>query len=236
MASQKLLAASCLLCLLVLYLFRDSKRPAQDLPLSENPGSPRSPGAITGSFEDRAQIPFQWRQLEAGGYRAYISRLRQIGCPDRTVHDIVAGDVERLYASRRFQLHLGGSGSGPWSLAEETRLIAHLCGEEVGAALSTEATVSEANGAATSEEPVFTYPLAFAVSETELLDEGQLEALEELRQQFMLEVGGANQNPDDPAYGDRWLKAQPEIDALVPGLLGRQAFLRLQLGSSASSP
>src|SRR2546426_2113445 len=35
---------------------------------------------------------FRWRQLETEDYRAYIARLRAIGCPEQTIRDIVIAD------------------------------------------------------------------------------------------------------------------------------------------------
>jgi hypothetical protein len=45
---------------------------------------------------------FHWGQLESEDYRTYIERLRAIGCPDQTIHDIIIADVDRLLAP---QLH-----------------------------------------------------------------------------------------------------------------------------------
>ncbi len=41
---------------------------------------------------------FQWSQLESEDYRAYINRLRSIGCPEETIRDIVIADLEKLMA------------------------------------------------------------------------------------------------------------------------------------------
>src|ERR1051325_7868593 len=39
---------------------------------------------------------FRWTQLESEDYRAYIARLRSIGCPEQTIRDIVIADVDKL--------------------------------------------------------------------------------------------------------------------------------------------
>jgi hypothetical protein len=63
------------------------------------------------------------------------------------------------------------------------------------------------------------------------LTEQQMQVVQELRQQFMDEVGGPNQDPADPAYRERWLKAQPEMDANLRGMLGITVFENFQLAA-----
>ncbi len=43
---------------------------------------------------------FRWRQLETEDYRAYITRLRAIRCPEQTIRDIVIADLDKLMAPR----------------------------------------------------------------------------------------------------------------------------------------
>ncbi len=43
---------------------------------------------------------FRWAQLESEDYRAYIARLRNIGCPEQTIRDIVIADVDKLLAPK----------------------------------------------------------------------------------------------------------------------------------------
>ena len=43
---------------------------------------------------------FRWAQLESEDYRAYIDRLRSIGCPEQTIRDIVIADVDKLLAPK----------------------------------------------------------------------------------------------------------------------------------------
>jgi hypothetical protein len=60
------------------------------------------------------------------------------------------------------------------------------------------------------------------------LDPEQLSAVAELRERFVDAVGGPNADPSDPAYAERWQKAQPENDLLLRGLIGINAFMRFQ--------
>jgi LysM repeat protein len=44
---------------------------------------------------------FNWDQVESPDYPVYIARLREIGCPEETIHDIVIADVNKLFAAKR---------------------------------------------------------------------------------------------------------------------------------------
>ncbi len=43
---------------------------------------------------------FRWVQLESEDYRAYINRLRSIGCPEQTIRDLVIADLDKLLAPK----------------------------------------------------------------------------------------------------------------------------------------
>jgi hypothetical protein len=43
---------------------------------------------------------FDWHQVESEDYRRYMANLRAVGCPDKTVKDIVIADVNDLFSSR----------------------------------------------------------------------------------------------------------------------------------------
>lgn len=44
--------------------------------------------------------PFDWRLVESTNYHSYILNLRNIGCPERTIRDIVIADVNALFDSK----------------------------------------------------------------------------------------------------------------------------------------
>jgi len=44
---------------------------------------------------------FDWRQVESPDYKQYIANLRAIGCPEKTIKEIVTADVKDLFATRR---------------------------------------------------------------------------------------------------------------------------------------
>lgn len=42
-----------------------------------------------------------WNELESDNYNVYIANLRDIGCPEQTIRDIIIADVNALYARRK---------------------------------------------------------------------------------------------------------------------------------------
>ncbi|KAF0176771.1 MAG: Peptidoglycan-binding LysM [Limisphaerales bacterium] len=48
--------------------------------------------------------PFHWSALESPDYATYAANLRAVGCPERTLRDILLPDIEKLYAERERQL------------------------------------------------------------------------------------------------------------------------------------
>jgi hypothetical protein len=43
---------------------------------------------------------FQWSEIESTNYPVFIRNLRLIGCPERTIRDIIVADVDDLYVQR----------------------------------------------------------------------------------------------------------------------------------------
>src|SRR2546423_7433802 len=52
------------------------------------------------NFVVRRQF-FSWREVESADYPTYVANLRDIGCPEQTVRDIIIADVNALYARKR---------------------------------------------------------------------------------------------------------------------------------------
>src|ERR1017187_3904462 len=44
---------------------------------------------------------FSWRDVESPDFTTYIANLRDIGCPEQTIRDIIIADVNLLYSRRR---------------------------------------------------------------------------------------------------------------------------------------
>jgi hypothetical protein len=47
--------------------------------------------------------PPAWRTVESEDYKRYIANLRAIGCPEKTIRDIIVADVNELYQQRFLQ-------------------------------------------------------------------------------------------------------------------------------------
>lgn len=44
---------------------------------------------------------FSWREVESPDYPTYIANLRDIGCPEQTIRDIIIADVNAIYSRKR---------------------------------------------------------------------------------------------------------------------------------------
>ncbi|CAN5763575.1 hypothetical protein BH11VER1_BH11VER1_29840 [soil metagenome] len=63
-----------------------------------------SPPAISKLSKAASENKFHWSELESEDYNVYIARLRNIGCPESTIRDIVQGELHASYAEKRQQL------------------------------------------------------------------------------------------------------------------------------------
>lgn len=74
------------------------------------------------------------------------------------------------------------------------------------------------------------YPTSLIEPPKEMdLTPAQEQKLDDLALQFLDDVGGADQEPDDPAYRDRWNQAVPENDSQYKLFFGSVAFVQQQL-------
>jgi len=201
---------------------------------------------------------FLWSRLESRDYSAYIRNLQRIDCPAPTLRAIVTADVHAHYdvRSRQLEQKLAGLQSGSWSVqlqslseqqsvqaelqqlprAEATE-IASLLGDNLmaegitTAAPDPSAAANQNQTGPANELPQM--PLVFQTVDFSVLhlNEEQLQAVSELRQNFLDEIGGPGQNPNDPTYLERWQKSQPAVDDQLRGLLGTGTFQDLQLAA-----
>jgi hypothetical protein len=193
--------------------------------------------------------PFRWSQLESADYRAYVKNLRGIGCPEPTIRAIVAADVHNLYNAKYEQLDqkLTALNSAPLSTRlasykEQQALEAELQklpGEEASTAAglqaqepppaATQVAARTSLGNPLNKAPVL--PLVFQnVDLAQLnLNDQQIQAITDLRKQFVDQIGGPNQNPNDPNYLQQWQLTQPESDDILKGYLGIDKFMQYQI-------
>jgi hypothetical protein len=48
----------------------------------------------------KAAEPFDWRTVESEDYKQYVANLRAIGCPEKTLRDLIMADVTDLFRQR----------------------------------------------------------------------------------------------------------------------------------------
>jgi hypothetical protein len=230
----------------------DSRQDQQPAGGTDRLSAPAPPGA-----EGK---PFHWSQLESPDYRSYVANLRGIGCPEQTIRDIITADLDGLYATRReaLQRKLAAAESSTASLAarhgietalaslrdEEAATLAALLGPgtspnqtapepsptQVAAGLSSTATRRR-----TTEATEVSTPLVFQEADVTALklNNREVQAMSDLKQMFMDQIGGPDQDPNDAGYRERWLKAQPVIDNMTRGMIGVNAFQNYQLATRA---
>jgi hypothetical protein len=121
---------------------------------------------------------------------------------------------------------------------EEASLSGAVLGPEAGVAPGPVETAAEAPAASrslrqNSPDAVVAMPLVFQGVDLAALelDSGQSQAIEDLRQRFVEEIGGPNQDPTDAAYRERWQQSQPENDGLLRGFIGVRAWQDYQLAA-----
>lgn len=172
---------------------------------------------------------FQWDQVESDDYRVYIANLRGIGCPEETVRDIITADVDKLYATRRQQwerahpndtLDTINEGLGQLK-AEEDSVLQTLLGSSASQAASAAPTPARVRRGPPADDTVRMPLILQPVDSSSMrLTDAQAQELDALRANFIQEVGGTNQDPNDPAYRQRWVRAQHNADLLMAGELG----------------
>lgn len=202
--------------------------------------------------------PFRWTQLESQDYRTYVRNLRAFGCPEATLRAIVVADVDRRY-NRKFdelerQISDLGTNSLPEQLAtlnlqeslrrklqtlpaEEADEINDMLSYNPAPATTVAATPPPARQAQRSPRATpLAMPLIFQQVDTATvnLNPAELQGIADLRQRFWNEIGGPNQDPADPAYHQRWQQAQPEIDNMLRGMIGKAAFQQYQTAAARS--
>ncbi len=198
-------------------------------------------------------LRFRWEQLESADYRAFVANLRKVGCPEQTVRDIIVADVHNLYAPKCLELQAKLSAQGESQRArqpdfgqaleadsqklhdEEADVVATLLGSQSSGKYSSAENLQKATalprplGRDPADQPV-PLPLVFQRMDPGLrLDRSQTEVLENLRRRFLEEIGGRNQDPNDPVYFERWQAAQRKSDDLLQSFLGGEFFVNYQL-------
>src|SRR5207249_7580991 len=91
------LGASIMLAVVLVLSARHMSQMLSSQSLTVAAYSPGQPGT---NVVLRRQF-FSWREVESDDYPTYIANLRDIGCPEQTIRDIIIADVNGLYTRRR---------------------------------------------------------------------------------------------------------------------------------------
>ena len=109
MSLQRLLMISILanlVCFVGLFWLstdrQSSTEPSQPVPA----GEPVSSGQAIGQAAPPERIVreverFRWSQIESDDYKEYIQNLRDIGCPEETIRNLVKQDLDKYYDQRK---------------------------------------------------------------------------------------------------------------------------------------
>ncbi len=233
------LNASLGLALLLLVSFRREARVENAKPSAVSITSPGAPTALESSGPRKEQeAPFRWSQLESTNYGTYIANLRSIDCPEQTIADIITADVRALYSGKRRELQERYRTNGAqtpeaeWGLQCLRNDEASLLWALLAAPVTPDTGGSSETGVpARVADALVSVPLVWRQVDLSALglNASQFQAIADLRERFIGEIGGANQDPNDPAYRERWIKAQPQTDRLLQGVIGLRAYQNYEL-------
>jgi hypothetical protein len=179
--------------------------------------------------------PFRWGQLlsKNDDYRDFVANLRAGGCPEPTVEDIVRGDAERAFYAKRAELNVDGTESGPWSAQAQIQLVAYLLGQSATQEVAADTAPLSPTARRRQPTPVQTVSMPIVMQNIDLaalgLTNDQKQMIAEVRRNFLEQVGGTNQNPNDPAFLARWQQAQIEADTRLQATLGYQVYMQCQI-------
>jgi hypothetical protein len=245
----KLLFSASVILNFVLVVFLITSTIRSKTPRAEVPAQASVTKAVSIPATSMQEPPrsITWNKITSPEYANYISNLRALGCPERTIRWIIASemstgnqpgaaDVASLTPLQQEQLQqfLGAppvtDGKVPVSPAGGAADVSFdEQGVVTNSPLSQISTTNgnATNGAVTAEAaPAPQFPLAFymqAGPRAELAPE-QKNALQSLIKSFTDQVGGSNQNPTDPAYLTRWQDAQPISDGIFRAQFGYAAY------------
>ncbi|MGV3772300.1 MAG: hypothetical protein ACO1QB_05320 [Verrucomicrobiales bacterium] len=92
------LGVNLLLAVLIYCLARETA--ALDSSAASAAAMVRAPEKVLKTNVVVRRLPIAWADLESTDFRKYIQNLRAIGCPERTVRDIIVAEVDDLFAER----------------------------------------------------------------------------------------------------------------------------------------
>ncbi len=173
-------------------------------------------------------MPFRWSQIvSSNDYRIFVANLRAAGCPEQTVEEIVWGDVEQVFSTMRTREGIDGSVPGPWSGQSQVKLGAYLLGQ------TPPEQVAEAPPPPKPIRRDLPLETPLALQNVDLnalgLNNDQIQMVASVRQDFLSQTGGMDENTNSVAYHQLWRKAQMAADNMLLAQLGSDVYNKYQL-------
>lgn len=91
------LALNLLLATAVFYLWR---APVESVPVASTVQAQETPSKPPKTHVVVRRQGFSWNEVESSDFATYIKNLRNIGCPEHTIRDIILAEVNELYSDR----------------------------------------------------------------------------------------------------------------------------------------
>ena len=214
------------------------------------------PSRVSAPPPAQPPAPFRWSQLDDKDYHVYVKNLRAIGCPEPSVRAIAAADVHAVFQVRTREIekelsNLNNEGSWSAQIAayktatglkgelqampdQETAAVADLLGLPMAPVQNAVVEASSAQPASLIQQLRQARPVSppLVLQDVDLsalnLTADQQQAIADIRADFLQQVGGGNQDPNDPAYRARWQQAQPAADGLLQARLGINGYTEYQ--------
>jgi hypothetical protein len=206
--------------------------------------------------ESSSSLNFQWKQLESESYDTYIARLREIGCPEDTIKSIIAGELRAEAADRRAELERKILRSSDWSpppgvsrqeyLAAQLRKLERemdLTADNLLQSSAAPGSPGLASSRQQDNQPPVHYPAVLddvtfqpgSSNDVRYVEPGvvevpqeQLDSIYQIQQDFVQDIGGPNQDAEDPQYEQVWRTAQWKADQVFRTKYGWGAHSELQ--------
>jgi LysM repeat protein len=121
MRRQQILALSIGINILLLLAFVWTRKGFHSAPQTAS-STPSGSNTVRTQVVVRKQF-FSWQELESNDYQQYVKNLRDIGCPEPTIRDIIIADVNQLYVNR-FMTEVTDPDQEWWRSTPSTNLLA----------------------------------------------------------------------------------------------------------------
>jgi hypothetical protein len=205
--------------------------------------------------------PFRWGRLESTNLQVFVTNLRNVGCPEPTIRDLVSARVHALFAERREQvrnqfsvvpaagapgglqqINAGLERAGLEQLSKEEEAMVEsvlhpaaaagaTAGEAAAGAAPAGALISAEDRDASTNQYQVPLYMMKPGPGFEFTDE-QLDYVDQVNYWFRQRLGDLD--PNDPKYLEQWRWAQPGADAMLRAFMGTEAFMRYQVSLLAA--